>query len=267
MEMVSIVQTNRGGRRRKIEMKKIEKKTSLEVAFSKRRAGLFKKAGEICILCGAQVAVIVFSPGKKVYTFGHPSVDDVLDRLLHSEAYGCVPRQHLGGPMSSEVNGEREREGEAWLLGNHGLARGQQYSLEAPTRSEEMVECGHSRRQYMEALKMLQVKKGKRDGKGEYFWWDLPFENMGFNELEQFKASLEELRKKGISRLDEMMTTMMLRIGGSSPSSNTAVEHPAPPPPQQYCSSYVVHGSSYAIQPQEHASPTFDVIPDFGFGL
>ncbi|KAJ7968900.1 Agamous-like MADS-box protein [Quillaja saponaria] len=61
--------------RRKIEMKKVENTGALQVTFSKRRNGVFKKANELAILCGAIVAIICFSPGKKPYSFGHPNVD------------------------------------------------------------------------------------------------------------------------------------------------------------------------------------------------
>ncbi|KAJ9698769.1 hypothetical protein PVL29_007703 [Vitis rotundifolia] len=50
-------------RRQKIKIRKIEKKRSLEVTFSKRRTRLFQKAG-LCVLCCAEVAIIVFSPGR-----------------------------------------------------------------------------------------------------------------------------------------------------------------------------------------------------------
>ncbi|XP_074323721.1 agamous-like MADS-box protein AGL62 [Apium graveolens] len=39
--------------------------SNLAVTFSKRRAGLFKKAFEICTLCGVKIAIIIFSPGEK----------------------------------------------------------------------------------------------------------------------------------------------------------------------------------------------------------
>ncbi|KAK6945929.1 Transcription factor, MADS-box [Dillenia turbinata] len=65
-------------------MEKMSKQSNLQVTFSKRRAGLFKKASELCILCGAEVSIIIFSPGKKVYSFGHPCVDTVINRL-HSQ--------------------------------------------------------------------------------------------------------------------------------------------------------------------------------------
>ncbi|KAL0407485.1 UNVERIFIED_CONTAM: Agamous-like MADS-box protein [Sesamum latifolium] len=67
--------------RRKIEMKKIEKKTNLQVTFSKRRTGLFKKAGELSVLCGAEIAILVQSPAGKIFSFGNPSVESVLGRF------------------------------------------------------------------------------------------------------------------------------------------------------------------------------------------
>ncbi|KAK4360235.1 hypothetical protein RND71_019187 [Anisodus tanguticus] len=66
--------------RQKIAIEKIAKKKSLQVTFSKRRAGLFKKARELSTLCGAEVAVIVESPAGKVFSFGNPSVDSVIHR-------------------------------------------------------------------------------------------------------------------------------------------------------------------------------------------
>ncbi|KAG6411572.1 hypothetical protein SASPL_129655 [Salvia splendens] len=60
--------------RRKIAMRKIENKSSLQVAFTKRRGGLFRKATELSILCGAEVAILVQSPAQKLYAFGHPAL-------------------------------------------------------------------------------------------------------------------------------------------------------------------------------------------------
>ena len=68
--------------RQKLEMVKIPNESNLMVTFSKRRSGLFKKASELCTLCGAEVSMIVFSPGKKVFSFGHPSVEKVMERYL-----------------------------------------------------------------------------------------------------------------------------------------------------------------------------------------
>ena len=163
--------------RQKIEIKKIEKKSSLEVTFSKRRTGLFKKAGELCVLCGAEAAVIVFSPGRRAFVFGHPSADAVIDRFLHREtnSRALVP--------AGQVHGHVQR----------------QY-LEALVRLE---------------VKKEQEETVGGDGEGG-FWWDAPIENMGLNELEQFIGSLEELRKKVADRVEEMTMMMMMESGPSS---------------------------------------------------
>ena len=53
--------------RRKIEMKKIEDKSSRQVTFSKRRCGLMKKARELSVLCDVDVALLVFSNHGRLY--------------------------------------------------------------------------------------------------------------------------------------------------------------------------------------------------------
>ncbi|CAL5209786.1 unnamed protein product [Lathyrus oleraceus] len=72
----------KGHGRQKIEMKKMSNESNLQVTFSKRRSGLFKKANELYTLCDADIALIVLSPGGKVFSFGHPHVDTVIDRYL-----------------------------------------------------------------------------------------------------------------------------------------------------------------------------------------
>ncbi|KAL9226066.1 hypothetical protein vseg_001918 [Gypsophila vaccaria] len=72
--------TSRG--RQKIAMVKIKDKTHLGVTFTKRRNGIFKKANELVSLCGVELAIILYSPGNKAYSYGHPNVFTVLDRFL-----------------------------------------------------------------------------------------------------------------------------------------------------------------------------------------
>ncbi|WMV25328.1 hypothetical protein MTR67_018713 [Solanum verrucosum] len=64
-------------------MVKIKKASNLGVTFSKRRDGLFKKASELCTLCGAEIVIVIFSPdGKNVFSFGYPSVETLVERFL-----------------------------------------------------------------------------------------------------------------------------------------------------------------------------------------
>lgn len=72
--------------RAKIEIKKIENPSARQVCFSKRRGGLIKKASELSILCGSEVGVIVFSQAGKAFSFGHPSIDYVIDKTLSGES-------------------------------------------------------------------------------------------------------------------------------------------------------------------------------------
>ena len=73
-------QENKEMGKNKIEIKKIENSNSRQVCFSKRRMGIFKKASELAILCGAEIAIIVYSPAGKAFTFGSPDIDFVLDK-------------------------------------------------------------------------------------------------------------------------------------------------------------------------------------------
>ncbi|RAL37281.1 hypothetical protein DM860_004203 [Cuscuta australis] len=57
----------------KIEIKKIEDLQKRNICFTKRRQGLFKKAGDLCRQYpGTRVAALVFSPAGKPYIFGDP---------------------------------------------------------------------------------------------------------------------------------------------------------------------------------------------------
>ncbi|PHT31530.1 hypothetical protein CQW23_27867 [Capsicum baccatum] len=72
----------------KIKIAKIEVKNHLQVTFSKCRSDLFKKASEVSTLCGVKIAIIVFSPARKVFSFGHPNNNPIANNSLQLvEAY------------------------------------------------------------------------------------------------------------------------------------------------------------------------------------
>jgi hypothetical protein len=52
--------------RGKIEIKKIQNKTTRQLTFSKRRTGLLKKTRELSVLCEAQNGLIIFSSTGKL---------------------------------------------------------------------------------------------------------------------------------------------------------------------------------------------------------
>ncbi|KAF5182261.1 Agamous-like mads-box protein agl61 [Thalictrum thalictroides] len=106
----------RGTGRKKVPIEKIESSSQRYVTFSKRRTGLFKKASELCILCGAEIAIVVFSPREKVYTFGNPSVDSVVDRFLNQHNHmNALEHDHLQQQkqfieVSKQLEAEKKKE-------------------------------------------------------------------------------------------------------------------------------------------------------------
>ncbi|MFS7945641.1 putative transcription factor MADS-type1 family [Helianthus anomalus] len=53
----------------KIQMERVEKASDLPVTFSKRRCGLFTTVSKLSILCGVEIAIVLFSGGIKVFSF------------------------------------------------------------------------------------------------------------------------------------------------------------------------------------------------------
>ncbi|KAL4323129.1 hypothetical protein GQ457_11G000330 [Hibiscus cannabinus] len=66
--------------RGKIEIKRIENANSRQVTFSKRRAGLLKKAKELAILCDAEVAVVIFSNTGKLFEYSSSGMKKTFSR-------------------------------------------------------------------------------------------------------------------------------------------------------------------------------------------
>ncbi|KAJ3678263.1 hypothetical protein LUZ60_002066 [Juncus effusus] len=60
---------SRKTKRGRVELTRIEDRTSRQVRFSKRRSGLFKKAFELAVLCDVEVALLVFSPAGRLFEF------------------------------------------------------------------------------------------------------------------------------------------------------------------------------------------------------
>ncbi|XP_024993439.1 agamous-like MADS-box protein AGL62, partial [Cynara cardunculus var. scolymus] len=151
--------------RQKIQMKRMVKVSNLLVTFSKRRSGLFKKASELCILCGVEIAVVVFSPGKKVFSFGHPSVETIVDRFL---------TQNPPPNSSTSQLVEAHRNANIHQLNRQLTCVNGQLEIEK-NRSEELS----------------KIRKVGQDN----HWWEAPIENLGLQELEQLKVAMEVLKK------------------------------------------------------------------------
>lgn len=68
--------------RRKIEIQPLTDGRNRVVTFVKRKAGLFKKAHELAVLCQVDLAVIIIGNNNKVYEFSSVEMKELLDYYL-----------------------------------------------------------------------------------------------------------------------------------------------------------------------------------------
>ncbi|ONK65575.1 uncharacterized protein A4U43_C07F38500 [Asparagus officinalis] len=171
--------------RQKIEIKRIENEEARQVCFSKRRAGLFKKANELSILCGAQVSLLVFSPAGKPFSFGHPSVDYVVDLLVFSPAGKPFSFGHpsvdyvVDRYLMGRANGPRESTSTSRGVTLNVSGLNERYSsLTAKYEAEKKRKGGLER-----VMKEVWLGDGQLDG-------------VGLEGLEWLKMRLESLKRE-----------------------------------------------------------------------
>ncbi|QCE02332.1 MADS-box transcription factor [Vigna unguiculata] len=168
--------TNNGrtsnSRRSKIEMKEVEQRNRRCVTFSKRKLGLFNKLTELSLLCRAETALIIISQNGNVYSCGYPTTDAVL-------------RRYITGASSEQCRGARRREQEEFL---------EKQRLEYESVQDELKE---------KQKQLKEMKEAQKNSSCFVSWWNLSTDNMGMEDLEQFKISLESLKLNLITVLQE----------------------------------------------------------------
>ncbi|KAK7269890.1 hypothetical protein RIF29_22681 [Crotalaria pallida] len=218
--------SRKGRGRQKIEIKKITNERNLHVTFCQRRSGLFKKASELSTLCGAQVAIIIFSPTDKAFTFGHPSVNAVIDRY---DMWGPPPPHN---PRTIQ------------FIEAHRDAVIRELNSNLTQINAEM----EIQKKYGEALNMY-LKEAR-----EKFWWASPIEDMSDTELDQFQAALENMKKSIMENAPSNPTPLFYAGGSSSSNNNPMLLHHQPPsaPPSSPRLFFPVHPSQMQ---QQNSSP------------
>ncbi|KAM6555005.1 hypothetical protein CsatB_015767 [Cannabis sativa] len=168
--------------RQKVAMVKMDNESNLQVTFSKRRSGLFKKASELCTLCGVELALIVFSPGRKVFSFGHPSVELVVDRFLN--------------PQNYRTTSEATNSGTLQLIEAHRNANVRELNQQLTHVSGQLdVERKHG----------SELKK-ERKARVPTHWWEIPTEDLNdMRHLEQLKSAMELLRRATTQQADRIL--------------------------------------------------------------
>lgn len=163
--------------RRKIEIKKIRDEQTRQVTFSKRRNGLFKKASELSTLCGAEVGILVYSPGGRPYSFGQPGLEEVLNRFMPRNSM-MATRNPKEGPEDNVV---------VQQLNSH--------CMEIMNRLNNAKTRGAMLKERLERTPV---------GKEQAF--ETGLEGFGTGELEWLVNSYEDLKLKADLRVDEIMS-------------------------------------------------------------
>ncbi|XP_034694434.1 agamous-like MADS-box protein AGL62 [Vitis riparia] len=198
--------------RQRIEIAKIKNESNLQVTFSKRRAGLFKKASELCTLCGAETAIIIFSPGKKIYSFGHPCIESIIDRFLARNPF---------------LNA-----GALQLFQAHRSANINELNMELTEVLKE-VEAEKKRGEALDKT----TKAFQRQ-----CWWAAPVEELNLEQLQVLKVSLEMLRKKVERQADKLIIEASEPPAFSVPYSVGAI-----PPHEPQTAGFDPQGSTFGF--------------------
>merc|ERR1711977_721778 len=103
-----------GRERRKIEIKFITDKSRRHITFSKRKAGIMKKAYELSVLTGTQVLLLVVSETGLVYTFTTPKLQPLVTKpegknLIQACLNAPEPADSNGVDAESAVDSPEEQ--------------------------------------------------------------------------------------------------------------------------------------------------------------
>uniref|UniRef100_M1DAL3 Agamous-like MADS-box protein AGL62 n=1 Tax=Solanum tuberosum TaxID=4113 RepID=M1DAL3_SOLTU len=76
------------------------------VKISQKQKSLFKKANELFILCGIQIAVIIFSIGRQPILFGTPDVETIVQQFVEAN-HPTAPRFYMKMKKNEEEKKEK----------------------------------------------------------------------------------------------------------------------------------------------------------------
>ncbi|KAF3789999.1 Agamous-like MADS-box protein [Nymphaea thermarum] len=194
--------------RQKIEIKKITNEEARQVCFSKRRNGLMKKAGELCILCGVEIAIIVFSPAGKAFSYGDPSVDAIINRFLDPSSHVPAPSDARRASTIEELNRQHD----------------------------ELVQQIEAEKKRRVLLQKLHRSEGR--SRMDSHSWDADVENFSLDQLEELKGALEEMRSALAKRANELTTGMAaMHLPAGTGHHHQFPPTSLPPPPYSSASS------------------------------
>ncbi|CAB4302716.1 unnamed protein product [Prunus armeniaca] len=194
--------------RRRIEIKRIEEKNKRHVTFSKRKKGIFNKAAELSVLSGADIATMVVSSNGKVFCFGAPNYDTVINRYLghHTASLAAAGQPDHGALLHGKTTRSSNKQVENYVEAMR--------HLEAEKISFKGEENNNNINFVINNNNYNSDYEGPEGGCG-YGWWERPIPigmMSSVEELEEYKAALYKLKHNV-----EVRTNLM--IMGSAPSN------------------------------------------------
>ena len=163
------------------------------ITFSKRRSGIYKKAGELSTLCGAEYGVLIFSPTGKAFSMGHPSMEAITNKTLYEN------------PLKND--------GTLNLVEAHSRFR-----------------LNQLHQKYTELFRKMEVAKkrekilGKKVKNRRKGWWEECVSELGMDELEQMATKIKMVYENVQGRVNELRN-----IRASSSSLTFSVVDKTPP--------------------------------------
>ncbi|KAK9843983.1 hypothetical protein WJX81_000961 [Elliptochloris bilobata] len=127
--------------RKKIRIEKISDERNRQVTFTKRKNGLMKKAMELSVLCGCDIALVIFNSNAKLFQYSSTDMDTVLQRYSRQckEPHEIrnnqdLYQQHFAGGLGADDEDEDAEDGDLEEL-TRPEAKRQRLDVERPLRS------------------------------------------------------------------------------------------------------------------------------------
>ncbi|XP_059669581.1 MADS-box transcription factor PHERES 2-like [Cornus florida] len=209
--------------RKKVKIAKIMNESTRKSCLRKRRAGLFKKAEELCVLCDVQIGIVVYSPDEAA---AGPAV--------------WPSQQEMEGVMArffAMPETERARKGSTLVS----------YLMERLEKEEE---------------KINKAKKKNDEKEMEEITWQISEGNMNVkglvdaNQLNGVSLLAADLVDRLHKRKQQIMTSSSSSSSPQNPADHPSAPPPPPPPRQHH------HQASPAPVEEEAAAPFHGDIGD-----
>lgn len=216
-------------------MRLIQSQDDLYASFSKRRLGLFKKAGELSTLCGADIGIIVFSPTDNPFSFFSPNMESVIERYINPDQ----PLKHSARALDAHARARIQ-------VHNKQLDQVQEQKLKLKQVDEGLVEIDRTRQKgWWEETSIDSLDK---EQVGEWIAWFNNFKDRVENQIQQQQNGGSMNQLQNVSIQNYYSPADQFGGGGAGDHLLGQCYYPSPPLDSQYF---------YRPPPQRASSPFF----------